>query len=334
LEIKSGTDNYNRRGRQISKRLVVLFVLAFLICITFSVYADNGFIFRIKIDNETFDVSFKTEAEIRESSCLHLTNKFWVYFLFLPGIIVFVVLFFNRHKVSVVFIIFSVFLLLGVSDPFPTYHITNGFLKLDNGNYEDALNDFKLAEKDLPCNPALKYNIALMFYLTENRSNSLCYLRKSIILDPQDAVPRNVLGIIERKLGLKNQVPPGIKLHPDIPFIFLIVFTNLTCIILGLVYRYKKGGLFIFFVFFVFLSSCSLAMYVFSLSEIDEKVGVVAHDEGILKKIPMDIANSWMSFTQGTSLKINGFANGYWLVESEHGFEGFIYETDLLIVNE
>jgi len=48
----------------------------------------------------------------------------------------------------------------------------------------------------------------------------------------------------------------------------------------------------------------------------------------------MDIANAWMSFKQGTSLKINGFADGYWLVKSEHGFEGFIYETDLIVVNE
>jgi hypothetical protein len=75
-------------------------------------------------------------------------------------------------------------------------------------------------------------------------------------------------------------------------------------------------------------------VYIYTLTETNGNIGIVLHKEGILKKIPMDIANSWMSFKQGTCLKVNGFADGYWLVKSRLGFEGFIHESDLLIVNE
>jgi tetratricopeptide (TPR) repeat protein len=322
----------NNRKQRISKRLVI--ICLFLMFAAYSVSAADGFVFRITVDDEYFNIAFKSESEIKESSCRHLTSRLWIYFLFLPGVVAFIILFFNRKKAAAVFIIFSVFLITGVSDPFPSENIRNGFDNLKNGFYDDALADFMEADTILPCNPALKYNLALCYYLTENKSSALCYLRRSIVLDPQDEEPRNVLSIIEKKLELVNQVPPGIRLHPDVPFIYFIIFINLTLILLGLVYRYKKGVLFISFVFFVFLSACALIFYVYSITEMDENVGIVLNDEGILKKIPMDIANAWISFKMGTSLKINGFADGYWLVRSELGFEGFIHESDLLLVHE
>lgn len=322
----------NRRRNRFCKRLVILII--FLLITVHTGFTDESFTFRITIDKEYFDISFKSETEIQESSCLHLTNYFWVYLLFLPGVIVFIILFFTRKKTAVVFIIFTVFLIMGASDPFPSENIRNGFDNLNRGSYNNALKEFKLADQILPDNPAIKYNLALCFYLTEDRSNAICNLRRSIILNPQDGEPRSVLKIMERKLDLINQVYPGIKLHPDIPFVIFIILINITFILLGLVYRYKKGGLFISFVFLVLLSSCTLIIYVYSLTQMDGNVGIVTQDEGILKKIPMDIASAWMSFKQGTSLKINGFADGYWLVRSELGFEGFIHESDLLLVSE
>lgn len=50
-----------------------------------------------------------------------------------------------------------------------------------------------------------------------------------------------------------------------------------------------------------------------------------------MKRIPVDEAQEWMSLDVGTSLLVTGRAQGYYLVKTGLGLEGWIRDDSVLV---
>jgi tetratricopeptide (TPR) repeat protein len=275
----------------------------------------------------------KSVSEIEAAHFYYFHTNPIIYLFFVPGVIVFLALFLKRksaHASQILIILSLFFLLSAASTDFPKETIENGINAFKAADYTKALESFNLSLKKERWNPALFYNKALSHYLLNQKGMALYSLRQGLRANPQDLQIQKVLTDIENELGLQFQVSPAQFLHPNFSFVALILLVNFSLLTLGLVFRFHNGTLFIVFVFFAFAFFSIMVIFVSSLVQIGEQTGVLIVKEGTLKKIPLDKAQAWLHLKEGTSLKINGFAQGYALVKTGLGFEGWIKKENLI----
>jgi hypothetical protein len=111
----------------------------------------------------------------------------------------------------------------------------------------------------------------------------------------------------------------------------MILFLNLTFLSFGVVFRLKRGSLFILSALLLLALLGAIGMFFYSMSERDRDIAVVAHEGASLKRIPLDKAREWISLKEGTSLRVSGSAKGYLLVKTGLGLEGWVGRGSLLL---
>ncbi|MBN2531919.1 MAG: SH3 domain-containing protein [Spirochaetales bacterium] len=274
---------------------------------------------------------YKEEIEIQKSQDLY-KNPF-IYFCFLPGIIVFILLFlFKKRKTSSHLFLFFILLslCLGAKGNSPDV-IEEGIHYFERGEYNDALKVFKQAEVFWGPLKGLCYNNALCYYHLEKKGYAVFELYRAIKKDPLKKRFLQTLALIEKEYELSSQVNPAPFIHPDIPFICLLVLFNSTCILLGLGFRFKKGSIVIVFVLFTLCTIGAAALFIATQFQLQEKICVVISRNGILKQIPLPSSRTWVLLKEGTSVKVLGSAKGYYLIKTGRGLKGWIREADVKV---
>lgn len=261
--------------------------------------------------------------DVRQAAApFHYQNPLF-YLLLLPGPLVFgaflVLKMKRKGRSSLVLILF----LLGVGGT-PERAVRQGRQEYESGRYEEALEKFEEAYDSMPANAALSYNQAVCHFRLGRRGVCLFLLRRSIQENPNLMEPRRVLILLEGGLGHSAQVPPGIRIHPNVPFLILIVLFNVSFGILGSVYWFRKGSLFITFVLTTLLTLAAAGIFLYTLIDNRRPVAVVTEAEGVLKRIPLDRAEAWLLLEEGTSLEVRGQSRDYVLVRTSHGLQGWI----------
>jgi len=270
----------------------------------------------------------------------------WVYLFFLPGpflIIIFLVLDKikkrkRKWKIPVLIVV-SLLLLNGTlinrhlktgsSEAGESEAIEKALKYYDNADYENALNIFlKIADKTN--NPAVIFNIAACYNGLDDYIEAIHYLRKMLKLDPASRTAIKYLVELERKEGLVNQIPASIRFNPDYFFILEVLIFNLFCLFLVLYIRRRNIRIVLFLIVLSIVFFISAGYLIYSINYINKKTGVIAVDQGELKKIPESIANAWVTLKGGTAVEVLESAGRYSLIRTGDGLLGWILRGSIL----
>jgi tetratricopeptide (TPR) repeat protein len=334
LEITAGRDCSGA-----GKRLVVFLRYLILLCLLSATNLWGQEDRQIRLTGEDGNVLGFTimDAEtVEEAFSEDLHSKPLYYLLFLPGPAGFAFLFVMKKKsgrriIALILILTGSLALLGQKRPLPMRQVRSGIEALVAGRYAGALESFRDAEAKGGENYALSYNSALCHFGLHEWAQAIHCIRKAIRLEPQNLLLRDTLTRMEENLGLTSQVPPGIRLHPSLLFTLLLLLFNASSVAFGIFYWFKRGTLLILSVLLLLTVLGSLGTLLYSLVEAAKPFAVVAGGQANMKRIPLDEAQVWIQLKEGTSLLVEGSAQGFLLVKTGLGLEGWIRADSLLL---
>lgn len=321
----TGTGDFKHR------RLVMIWILLFFL-LQQNLYPEKS------LQNQTLSYEdagrlppiYKEEIEIYKNQDLY-KNPF-MYFCFLPGIIAFIILLFvKKRKTSGFLFLFFMFSLFIGAEGYNPDIIEKGIQFFLQGEYDNALKAFKQAEAKYGPLQGLFYNNALCYYHLDKKGYTVFEFYKAIKKAPLDRRFIQALHLVEKEYSLSSQINPAPFVHPDIPFICLLVLFNITCVTLGLGFKFKKGSIVIAFVLFTLCTIGAAALFIAIQFQLQEKICVVISQNGMLKQIPLPSSRTWVLLKEGTSVKILGNAKGYYLIKTGRGLKGWIREADVKV---
>jgi hypothetical protein len=281
-------------------------------------------------DGEALDLSLKDQAEVESSDCKRrYSNPLNLLFL-LPGLLFFLSALVIRNYRKL-FFFFSLLFLLGSSGPERYALIHQAEQSFASGHYFEAMEYYGQAEKDLPCNSAVLYNLGVVSYYLGQPGYAVHYLRRSLRLAPADRQARSALQALERHYDLAGQVAPPFPVHPDVAFLLLLTFANMAFVMGAFVVRTKKVQFLISLVLVAIAALGCLAFFVGRILLEARSVGVVVSEGGELFRVPEEDSKSWFELPEGTSLWIRGRTGGYYLVETPSRIEGWVRSDTILI---
>lgn len=287
------------------------------------------------IEKKEEQFSLRTKQEI-------LSNRRWLtysnpysYLLFLPGPVVLVLFLYFKSKRWVVITIIFVFFFGGSSATSDIELLLESANRQFAGqNYCGALESLLRAQSMLGENSALEYNIALCFELLEQPEYAIHFLRKALRNAHQDGLSKALLERIEKNMGLVNQIPPGAQIPPDYPFIALIVFLNIFFVVLAFYLMKRNIRILVPLVLIVITVGGAFGTFVYMLATSHQLSGILVNNSEVLRRIPEEIAQPWMSLSKGTAFRILKKTKKYIFIQSGIGLEGWISEEKVLLDRE
>ncbi|MDC7226308.1 MAG: hypothetical protein PQJ61_06055 [Spirochaetales bacterium] len=176
----------------------------------------------------------------------------------------------------------------------------------------------------------LLYNAAVDAYGNDEITKSLHNLRAAIYYNPVKGTYRETLNLIEEEAGVVNSVSPSISLHPDVFYYILMCAVNL--LFFSGVYRMVKpgGGASVLIILFTFIIVFSSAMIFYTHNSRLNMTAIVCEKGVHMKKIPSETAADWIPMEAGTALSILNKSDGFLLVETGLGVQGWVTENCLI----
>ena len=312
-------------ARALRTGLVALPLLLILLFVCFP-----GFSQDLSTEDQTVDLPLKDLAEVERSQCKqHYGNPLNLLFL-LPGALFFVFALVTG-KYRKLFFFFSLLFLLGSTEPGRFALIHQAEESFASGNYSKALEYYRQAEDQLPCNSAVLYNLGVVSYYLGQPGYAVHYLRRSLRLAPADGQTRGALLALERRFDLAGQVAPPFPVHPDVAYLLVLIFANMAFGMGAFVVRTKKVQFLISLVLVAIVALGCLAFFAGRVLLESRSVGVVVSEEGELFRVPEEDSKSWFELPAGTSLWIRGQAGRYYLVETPSHIDGWVRSDTILI---
>lgn len=277
-------------------------------------------------------VGLREAEEVLAGPRENLYAEPYAYLLFLPGPLLFAVLLLMRRRLqrTTVLLVLGLLLLGSTSGSGTEQLVRTAVRAFADGRHAAALEAFLQAERDGVSSASLHYDIGLCRLALGERGRGIFRIRRAVRVAPQDRTLREDLHRIESALGLRNQVATGMAVHPNVPFVAILVLFNAAAVLFGVLYRFERGGLFILSVLTFAVLIGALVIFLFALHERGEPIAVVAGQEAPLKRVPLAEAREWILLPEGTALDVRGSAQGYVLVKTGLGLEGWIERNRLL----
>ena len=276
------------------------------------------------------DLRLKDQAEVeRSESKQRYKNPLNLLFL-LPGLLFFVFVLVTG-KYGKPFLFFSLLLLLSSTEPDRLALIQKAQESFASGNYQEAMEIYGQAEKLMPGNSAVLYNLGVVSHYLGQPGYAVHYLRRALHLAPADMQARRALAAVERRSDLAGQVAPPLAVHPDIAYLLLLIFANMTLVVGAFVVRTKKVQFLITLVLLAIVALGCLAFFLGLIGVDARSVGVVVSAQGELLRVPEEDSKTWFELPEGTSLFVRGRSGGYYLVETPSELEGWVKSDTILI---
>jgi len=273
------------------------------------------------------EFSVKPWREVRRSGSIRLHDQVWSLLLFLPGPLVFVsFLAFRKRRIGLVLVLFS---LLGSVES-QMELVLKAEQQFNRGDIESALASYQRIEAWSE-NSGLLYNMALCSHVLDRPGQAIYFLRKSLRIDPHDRVVRSTLNQLEKRYGLETQPTPQPPVNPEVFYLLLLIFTNLSFVLAAFLYRTREVRLLILLVLMGTLMIGSLLMFFIYHAQERKPLGVVAVEAVSLKKIPELEGRDWILLKPGTVLSITGEAGDFYLVETGLHLKGWVQKKTLLL---
>ncbi len=258
----------------------------------------------------------------------------WYYLLLLPGIIA-VLFALLQSKNGIKFLGLSLVLLFLVSFSIVENReiriiLDNASESLNQKDYQKTLSLYKEALLISSNNPGLYYNIALLNYDLENRTEVIYNLRKSLLLKPGNKLFFDTLNSIEEEYMLEHQVSSSPDLSPDLLFALFIVLFNFGAFVIVINIRRRRIEYSIFLILIFLLSFLSLGLMLFTDISTKRATAVISSGGGDLKKVPGQKGGAWLVLQEGTAVFVISEANNSSLIRTGYGLEGWIDKNCLL----
>jgi tetratricopeptide (TPR) repeat protein len=285
---------------------------------------------RVVSEEKGLQLRLKERTEVERSECKqHYKNPLNLLFL-LPGLSFFIFALVTRNSRKP-FLFFGLLFLLGSSEPNRIALVQKAQESFASGNYQEAMETYKQAEKLLPCNSAVLYDLGVVSFYLEQPGFAVHYLRRALRVNPADRQARRALQALERHFDLDGQVAPPFPLHPDVAYLLLLVFANTAFVLGAFVVRTKKVQFLISLVLVTIVALGCLAFFLGRIHIESRSVGVVVSAQGELLRVPEEDSKSWFELPEGTSLFVRGRSGGYYLVETSSEIEGWVQRDTILI---
>jgi tetratricopeptide (TPR) repeat protein len=276
------------------------------------------------------DLDLKDRTEVESSGCKqHYTDPLNLLFL-LPGILFFV-LSLLTGKFGKSFLFFSLLLLLSSTEPDRFALIEKAQESFASGQYQEAMEIYREAERLMPCNSAVLYDLGVVSHYLGRPGFAVHYIRRSLHLAPADRQARRALQALERHYDLAAQVAPPLAVHPDTAYLLLLIFTNVALVMGAFFVRTKKVEFLITLVLVAIVTLGCLAFFLGLIRDESRSVAVVVSRQGELFRVPEEDSKSWFELPEGTSLFVRGRSGGYFLVETASKIEGWVKDDAVLI---
>jgi tetratricopeptide (TPR) repeat protein len=281
-------------------------------------------------NGEPLDLPLKDHGEVESSDCKgRYRNPLNLLFL-MPGLLFFIsALVTRRHRRLSLF--FSLLFLLGANGPDSSELLRRAEESFASGHLVQARETYLQAEKLLPCNSALLYNLGVVSHYLGQPGYTVHYLRRSLRLAPADGQARSALQALERHYNLVGQVAAPFPVHPDVAYLFLLIFANMVFIMGAFAVRTKKVRFLISLVLVAIVALGWLAFFLVRISLESRSVGVVVSEGGELFRVPEADSKSWFELPEGTSLFVTGGRQEYYLVETPSQIKGWVRRDTILI---
>ena len=250
------------------------------------------------------------------------------FFLLIPASIMFLFgLFFLikrkiKQKSIAALILFSLFFFM--SSSLYDDKVDRGLLAFETEENDNAYKIFSSLADSSRSNSAVCFNASLSSYLLGKKGEAVYYASKAIYKNPINKKYRKYLEAIEKEYELSYQMTIVPKLNPDPFYLLFLLFANFFSL-LFLIYSLKKSNALL-----ILLSFVSIGFGVFSivflsiiLTRIDLPSVVIGQNQSLMK-IPKENSAPIFSVPQGTTVKIGGIYEDYYIVNTSLGFDGWI----------
>lgn len=256
----------------------------------------------------------------------------WSWLLFLPGVAFLAMTFFlpgkGPRRGLVVLLSLSV-VLVSASEGAP-----EGFAEASAAQGWQAAELWADLTARHPGEPGLWYNKALACQDAGRTAEAVHAYRMALRTGFQGDQAARGLEALEQKELLNDQLVPWTGLAPNWLFLGLCLSVNLVFVFWGL-QRLTGRPIWLLPLSAVFLSAVVAATFLgaaeASRLESDAVVGLA---DGPIRKVPGDLAETWMTLKAGTVVRIQGHSDRWALVQTGYGLEGWVEQSGLLLVAE
>ncbi|MFP4363123.1 MAG: tetratricopeptide repeat protein [Spirochaetia bacterium] len=283
-------------------------------------------------DDEPFTFSLIPPEELQNLHASRLYESPIMLLLLLPGpLLLLGIVIYRRIRFGKIFAVSFLFLIASAS-PISVDQISDIQSEiLDN---PEALSEYRLLLEEYPDYSGIWYNLSIAEFTQEEYGQAVHHLRSAISLSPMNMEYRRALTQMEEIIGLNEQVPPQAAVNPDIFFIALLVFVNLSALFTVIILHKTKGWIIILLVLSLLICIGSATGLFYTLSIQSVEYAVIASDDCILKKIPVEIAGDWHRLQEGTAVRVIAETPSYHLIRTSYGIEGWTETGNLLFEGE
>jgi len=250
----------------------------------------------------------------------------WSLVLFLPGFLfLLATFFFPGRRRGLLVLLTGGILLLSASEPPPV-----GFDEATRSGGYDAAERWGALTLAHPEEPGLWYNKALACRNAGRTAEAVHAFRMALKTGFQGDLAARGLASLEEKELLTDQFLPWSGWPTNLLFLFLCVGVNLAFVFWAF-QRITGSSVWLVPLSVVVLASAAVGVFMVGAEtaryEADAVVGLA---DGPIRKVPGDLAETWMTLKAGTIVRVQGRADRWVLVQTGYGLEGWVEATGLL----
>lgn len=271
---------------------------------------------------------------------LSLYNPY-LYLLLLPGILflLFCLIQKKRLALSVGLISIVGFLAFSaagvqskVDDPRRSL-IKAGLEAYENEQWNRAIDAFTELDKISPDNPAVYYNLGLIYFKKGDPSLSIYMLRKACFLKPGLSFTLKTLKKVEKSFKMDYQIPLPLTFYIDLYFYFFLLSANALLFFIGRAIKARRLSVAIWVFLLGIVLFISLLGVGYGEALRSKSYAVIDSSGAAMRRVPGEQASRWLTLPPGTAVMIQAKVDDSFLVKTGYGTEGWIDGDEISVIS-
>ncbi len=193
-------------------------------------------------------------------------------------------------------------------------------------NYDAALIKIDNILKKYPNYSGLWLNRALVLSKMDRDFDAIYSAYKAFLASPNNEAPYKVIGLIEAKNGVTDNIRNNSFIFSNIFFIISLFLINF--LVVSISYKFLAKNLKKIIIFLLFSAVCfTIFETYYFYSEQQSEVGIIKGDLVSLYKVPDNFSRSWRFLKGNASVYILDSKDDFVLIETSYGLQGWIHKN-------